>query len=207
MKTPVIDGLLSAAMGYVDPELEVFAEEDTMKLDKLERLLKPLGLSQNDLNDLLEEVTNISASSRQSGFRSGFRLAARLMVESLGVAGDPEKGGAAYEPRLHIEKEGWFDMTQEYYINPPGIPTRLAGRKNWAMETLPPGLPWWFYGPPAASPAPGPGPRSPGRRAEADVQRGGGGGGPGRVPVTGVPADPPERFPAGEAPGTAADLR
>lgn len=48
-------------------------------------------------------------------------------------------------------------MIQEYYINSLGPSTRPAGRNPYNTAALPPGLPWWFYGPPAA-PAPPPPP-------------------------------------------------
>ncbi len=41
-------------------------------------------------------------------------------------------------------------MNQEYYISPFCPPARSAGRQGWTPEALPPGLPWWFYGPPAS---------------------------------------------------------
>lgn len=58
-------------------------------------------------------------------------------------------------------------MSQEYYINPAGLPARPAGRQCWPPEVLPPGLPWWFYGPPAVpaqppSPIQAPAPTTPG---------------------------------------------
>lgn len=47
-------------------------------------------------------------------------------------------------------------MIQEYYINSLGPPTRPAGRNPYNTAALPPGLPWWFYGPPAAPAQPPP---------------------------------------------------
>lgn len=47
-------------------------------------------------------------------------------------------------------------MSQEYYINSLGLPTRPAGRNPYNTAALPPGLPWWYYGPPAAPAQPPP---------------------------------------------------
>lgn len=58
-------------------------------------------------------------------------------------------------------------MNQEYYIDSFCPPARPAGRQGWTPETLPPGLPWWFYGPPAVQaqqlpPSQAPAPTTPG---------------------------------------------
>ena len=59
-------------------------------------------------------------------------------------------------------------MNQDYYIGSRCPPAQFAGRQNWPPETLPPGLPWWYYGPPAA-----PAQRLPPPQAPASVIPGG----------------------------------
>ena len=51
-------------------------------------------------------------------------------------------------------------MNQDY-ISPFCPPARPAGRQSWPPETLPPGLPWWFYGPPTVQAQQLPPPQAP----------------------------------------------
>lgn len=57
--------------------------------DKLEQLLKSIGVSTETENQIMEEVLDRGTDSETRGFRNGFRLAVRLMTECLA---DPEEG-------------------------------------------------------------------------------------------------------------------
>lgn len=100
MKTAVIDSLERISVfgnAGSTPEITTIAGDDPEKscdaLDALERLaasLSPDGKTENALLDLGSEIFSCG---EKSGFRRGFRLAARLMVESLGAPEGPETGG------------------------------------------------------------------------------------------------------------------
>lgn len=95
MKTPVMDGVYWAAKGYVDNELEALTQKESVDFENLEKLLLPYGLDYDMTNKLFDAVTVISSDSEQRGFQNGFRLAVRLMLESLGTPGEPETEGGA----------------------------------------------------------------------------------------------------------------
>lgn len=95
MKTPVMDGVYWAAKGYVTKELEALIQKDSADFGNLEKLLLSYGLDYDMTNKLFDTVAAISSDSEQRGFQNGFRLAVRLMLESLGAPGEPETGGGA----------------------------------------------------------------------------------------------------------------
>nr|WP_325186610.1 DUF6809 family protein [uncultured Oscillibacter sp.] len=95
MKTPVMDGVYWAAKGYVTKELEALTQKESADFENLEKLLLPYDLDYNMTNKLFDAVTAISSDSEQRGFQNGFRLAVRLMLESMGAPGEPETGGGA----------------------------------------------------------------------------------------------------------------
>lgn len=100
MKTAVIDSLERISVfGNAGSTLEIttIAGDDPEKscdaLDALERLAASLTLDEETENTLMDIGAKIFASGGETGFRRGFRVAARLMVESLGTPEELEAGG------------------------------------------------------------------------------------------------------------------
>ncbi len=99
MKTPVIDSLerisVKDNVGST-PEIVKASGDDPTEictdLDALDKLLDTLPLEAKAANEIRGLVSNIFAFGAESGFRRGFRVGARLMVEILGA---PETGGGA----------------------------------------------------------------------------------------------------------------
>ena len=93
MKQSVINGIGRAAKGYESHELQSFLEKPRpsgpAEPDKLEELLKSIGVDTETENQIMEEVLDRGTDSETRGFRNGFRLAVRLMTECLA---DPEEG-------------------------------------------------------------------------------------------------------------------
>lgn len=99
MNPSVIDGIRWAARGYESHELQALTQSRPAKSqdepDKLEQLLKSIGVSTEMENQIMEEVLNRGTDSETRGFRNGFRLAVRLMTECLANPEAPETGGGA----------------------------------------------------------------------------------------------------------------
>lgn len=95
MKTPVINGIRSAAEGFIDPALEALANrnqaEEWAETNVLIAMLEPLNLDGGTREKIVEQAMNIALTGEETGFRAGFRLAARLMVECLGDEETPER--------------------------------------------------------------------------------------------------------------------
>lgn len=99
MEPIVIDSIRMAANDCTSPALRKIAEEsraeDWTELNALGELLKPLRLDYDLSEKIMEQAINIAVAGDEAGFRRGFRIAARLMVESLCAPKAPETGGGA----------------------------------------------------------------------------------------------------------------
>lgn len=93
MKRSVINGIGWAAKGYESYELQAFGgtprPSSPAEPDRLEELLKSIGVDTEMENEIFEEVLDRGTKSEMQGFRNGFRLAVRLMTECLAA---PEEG-------------------------------------------------------------------------------------------------------------------
>ena len=97
MQTPIIDsldGITIYGNAGSSPELTAISGDDPAKAneatDKLEQLLESLAMDAETFNSILDMGSEIFLSGEEYGFRRGFRVAVRLMAESLLV---PETGG------------------------------------------------------------------------------------------------------------------
>lgn len=97
METIVIDSLRMAANDGIYPALTRFMKRDRAReraeLDAADKMLDSLNVDSETRRQLEDWAVDVFASGSERGFRDGFRLAARLMVESLGEPEDPETGG------------------------------------------------------------------------------------------------------------------
>ena len=96
MKTPVIDGLdRISVFGNAGSTRELaeiagdFQDSGPAGLDALDKLLDSLPLEDKAANEIRDLASNIFAVGAESGFRRGFRVGMRLMVESLGAPEAP----------------------------------------------------------------------------------------------------------------------
>lgn len=103
MKTTVIDslnGITIRGNAGSSPELVAISGETLDKacrpLDSLERLLASLTMDDETASELMDAGSSIFARGEERGFRRGFRVAVRLMMESVEVPESPEaeSGGA-----------------------------------------------------------------------------------------------------------------
>lgn len=102
MKTPVIDSLEHISVfgnaGSTSEIVEIagdIQDSGPSGLDALDDLLDSLPLEDRTANEIRDLASNIFSGGAESGFRRGFRVGVRLMVESLGVPEAPETGGGA----------------------------------------------------------------------------------------------------------------
>lgn len=99
MKTPVIDSACMAANDGIYPELKkitgINRPGEWTEINALAELLKPLNLDYKTSEKIMHQAILATAAEGRKAFRNGFRLAARLMVESLGAPEGPETGGGA----------------------------------------------------------------------------------------------------------------
>ena len=100
MKTAVIDSLERVSVignAGSTPELVKISGDDPGEncnaLDALERLAEAFALDEKVRNELIDLGAGIFTSGGESGFRRGFRLGARLMLETLGAPETLETGG------------------------------------------------------------------------------------------------------------------
>ena len=98
MKTPVIDSLEHISVfgnaGSAHELVEIAGDiQDCSGLDALDELLDSLPLKNETANKIRDLASNVFAFGAESGFRRGFRVGARLMVESLGAPEELETGG------------------------------------------------------------------------------------------------------------------
>lgn len=98
MKTPVIDSIRMASNDGIYPGLEQIAgknrDECGEKLEQMEKLLDSLLLNERTAVEILDQGADLFAEGAESGFRRGFRIGARLMVECLGASATaPLEGG------------------------------------------------------------------------------------------------------------------
>ena len=87
MKTPVIDALRLAVDDGLYTELEQFMQKDRVKeRAELDRETTPpdsLNLDRGTRRKVEDWAADVFAAGAEHGFRDGFRVAARLMLESL----------------------------------------------------------------------------------------------------------------------------
>lgn len=95
MKTIVIDALQCAANDDIYPELARLMKkshaEAWAELDAEDTLLDSLSMDSDTRRKLEDWKCDVFASGTERGFRDGFRLAARLMMECFGT---PDKQAA-----------------------------------------------------------------------------------------------------------------
>ena len=92
MKTAVIDSLEHISVignAGSTPELTEISGDDPGvscdALDALERLTEAFVLDEKVRNELVDLGADIFSSGNETGFRRGFRVGARLMLETLGT--------------------------------------------------------------------------------------------------------------------------
>lgn len=100
MKTPVMDSLEHISVfgdaGSTHELVEIagdIQDSGPSGLDALDELLDSLPLKNETANKIRDLASNVFSFGAESGFRRGFRVGVRLMVESLGVPEAPETGG------------------------------------------------------------------------------------------------------------------
>ena len=105
MKTTVIDslnGITIRGNAGSSPELVAISGEKLDKacnpLDNLELLLASLSMDDKTAGKIMDTGSSIFARGEECGFRRGFRVAVRLMMESVEVPESPEaeSGGAEH---------------------------------------------------------------------------------------------------------------
>lgn len=97
MKTPIIDSLEGITILHnagSTPELAAISGDDPASTDgalnELEQLLTSLTMDDEVYGQIMDAGLGIFTCGEEYGFRRGFRVAARLMAESLLA---PESGG------------------------------------------------------------------------------------------------------------------
>lgn len=92
MKTTVIDALEAITILHnagSTPELAAISGDDPTAscepLDKLEQLLESLSMGDETAGTIMDIGSGIFSQGEEYGFRRGFRVATRLMMESLGA--------------------------------------------------------------------------------------------------------------------------
>lgn len=99
MKTPVIDSIRMASNDGIYPELEKIArrnrDECGAALEPLEKTLDSLPLDEAAVVEIMDLGADLFSEGAEAGFRRGFRVEARLMLESLEAPEAPERGGGA----------------------------------------------------------------------------------------------------------------
>ena len=97
MEPIVIDALRMASIDGTYPELSQFMkngpEESRQELEAMYTLLASLSVGGDMQRRLEDQTVAVYSSGAEQGFRDGFRVAVRLMTESLGVPEGPETGG------------------------------------------------------------------------------------------------------------------
>lgn len=84
MSRSIIAGIREAAKGYIDPEMEKFnhqSAEEAAQWKALEKLVEPLDLEFG--GKILDCAAELTAAADVNAFTDGFRMAFRLMMESL----------------------------------------------------------------------------------------------------------------------------
>lgn len=99
METPVIDSLERISIfgnaGSTPKLVKVSGDDPTETctgLDALDELLDALPLEDKAANEIRDLASSIFSFGAESGFRRGFRVAARLMVEIMETPEAPETG-------------------------------------------------------------------------------------------------------------------
>lgn len=102
MKTVVIDSLERISVrgnAGSTPELIAVSGDDPSQVSKslatLEQMLSSLSLDNDTVNALMDIGADIMTDGGEYGFRRGFRVATRLMMESLEVPEAPKTGDSA----------------------------------------------------------------------------------------------------------------
>lgn len=97
MKTPIIDSLGVITILHnagSTPELAAISGDDPAAsgeaLDALEQMLESLTADEETFGQIMDMGSGLFARGEEYGFRRGFRVAVRLMAESLLA---PETGG------------------------------------------------------------------------------------------------------------------
>lgn len=84
MRCSIIGGIRGAAKGYIDPEMEKFnhqSAEEAAQWEALEKLVEPL--EPEFAGKILDCAAGLTAAADVNAFTDGFRMANRLMMESL----------------------------------------------------------------------------------------------------------------------------
>lgn len=102
MKTPVIDSLERISVfgnaGSTSDLVELAGDgqdSGSAGLDALDELLDSLHLEDKTANEIRDLASNIFTFGEESGFRRGFRVGTRLMMECLGSPKEAKAGGGA----------------------------------------------------------------------------------------------------------------
>lgn len=97
MEQIVIDALHAAASDNIYPALSRFMKKpndrELAELDELGTLLDSLTMDDDTRRQIEDKASDVYSSGTEQGFRDGFRLAVRLMLECLE---GPETGGQAW---------------------------------------------------------------------------------------------------------------